>query len=111
MFWGAAIKENQPYVSSKDNSGRVFHLSSASLEEHVDQKPVYVHIENNGQKYIVCVLRADSNESMKLDNFLTIQPGIKFSVSNCPKGEVHLTGYNETEETQEAEESEKKVRS
>jgi len=101
MFWGAIIKENQPYVFTKEYENRVFHLSSASLEHGTDTKPVHVYIESKGQKYIACVLRQDTQESMKLDNFLTTEPGLKFSVSNCPKGEVHLTGYYENEELSE----------
>ena len=101
MFWGAVIRENQPYVFSKENSGRVFHLSSASLEETLEKKPVYVKIESKDHKYIICVLRGHKNQSMKLDNFLTIIPGIKFSISNCPNAAVHLTGYYESDETLE----------
>src|ERR1700678_3511302 len=98
MFWGAILKENKPYVFGRESAGRIVHLSSASLDEHVEAKPVYVHVENKNQKYIVCVLRKDLNDSTKLDNYITAENGVKISISNCPKGEVHITGYFEQED-------------
>jgi len=98
MFWGAILKESKPYVFGKESAGKILHLSSASLEDNVDPKPVYVHIESKGQKYILCVLRKEVNESVKLDNYLTGDEGCKLIVSNCPKGEVHITGYYEQED-------------
>jgi len=97
MFWGAVLKENKPYVFTKEKANKVFHLSSASLDDSVEAKPVYIHIESKGAKYIACVLRKDVNETMKLDNYMTVEEGLQITVSNCPKGEVHLTGYYEFE--------------
>ncbi len=112
MFWGCVIKDKKPHtIQVGDN--KVIHLSEACLTPSAPEGKVYVQLQRGDEKYNLCVLQKDKWESHKLDHFLMLSTmdsrPYKLGVvgpSNC---EVHITGYFEAEEDEDALEGDEPV--
>jgi len=97
MFWGATIRQNQPYVFPQERVGKIIHISNVSLGENVDSQKVSIYIENGNKKFKICTLIKDKRDCSELDNYLKVTADSKIFIKDCPKGEVHVTGYLEKE--------------
>ena len=97
MFWGATIKQDKPYLFPKDRIGKIVHISNASLGENVDAKKVSIYLESNKTRLKICTLIKDKKDCSDLDNYLKVTHDSKIIIKDCPKGEIHITGYLERE--------------
>lgn len=115
MFWGATIKEGQPFESRKvfEEHGveyPVLHLSAAILEKPTQSTKVKLYVtggENDGWE--VAYLRGDvTNLPAVLSLLINRKETVTLMVIGSRGAQVNLSGYfqNAAIETEDAEEGE-----
>ena len=108
MFWGCIVKKDQPYkVQHALENGEfpVLHLSNAALSQPAkgDEKTqvrISMKPEKKDEKAVkdlIIAILSPKQEVQSLDLYLNISQNITISVTG--KGEVHLSGYFESNQS------------
>jgi len=98
-FWGQIVKGNSSYVHEWKNELPICNLvlTQATIDRSASE-PSTLYIETEGfDKLVLCTLSWGRCEQARID--LLFEAGREVKFSTVGKGDIHLTGYYVTEDT------------